>query len=237
MFTTILFDLDNTLFDFNKAEGIALSKTLKGIGIEPTKAVIQRYSELNLAQWKLLEQGKLTRERVKTRRYELLFKELGVEYNAEKATGIYESHLATGHYFIDGAEELLKKLSNANSYRLYLVTNGTKKVQDGRIASSGISQYFEDIFISEEVGYNKPSLEYFEACFARIPDFHKEKTVIIGDSLTSDIQGGMNAGITTIWFNRHHEKPFACENHSLPVPDYEIYALSELIPILEGNNN
>lgn len=237
MFTTILFDLDNTLFDFNKAEGIALSKTLTEIGIEPTEAVIQRYSELNLAQWKLLEQGKLTRERVKTRRYELLFEELGVEYNAEKATGIYESHLATGHYFIDGAEKLLKKLSNANSYRLYLVTNGTKKVQDGRIASSGISQYFEDIFISEEVGYNKPSLEYFEACFAKIPDFHKEKTVIIGDSLTSDIQGGINAGITTIWFNRHHEKPFECENHSLPVPDYEIYALSELIPILEGNNN
>ena len=116
MFTTILFDLDNTLFDFNKAEGIALSKTLTEIGIEPTEVVIQRYSELNLAQWKLLEQGKLTRERVKTRRYELLFKELGVEYNAEKATGIYESHLATGHYFIDGAEELLKKLSNANIF-------------------------------------------------------------------------------------------------------------------------
>ena len=89
---------------------------------------------------------------------------------------------------------------------MYLVTNGTLSVQKGRLKSANISRYFEDIFISEELGYNKPSIEYFDCCFSKIPDFHKETAVIIGDSLTSDIQGGLNAEIRTIWFNPNHSK-------------------------------
>lgn len=223
MITTILFDLDNTLFDFNKAERIALSKTLTKVGIKPTEAIIARYSELNLAQWKRLELGELTREQVKTGRYELLFEELGVNYPAQNATAIYESFLAIGHFFMEGAQELLEKLSADASYRLYLVTNGTKKVQEGRLASSGIAHYFTGIFISEEIGYDKPRIEYFEKCFAQIPDFQKEKTVIVGDSLTSDIKGGINAGIGTVWFNPSHS-----ENKTDCVPDCEIHALQEL---------
>lgn len=229
MITTILFDLDNTLFDFNKAERLALSKTLTEIGIPPTEAVIARYSELNLAQWRKLELGELTREQVKVRRYELLFRELGTDYPAENATAIYESFLAVGHFFMEGAEELLKKLAESNSYRLYLVTNGTKKVQEGRLFSAGISHYFTDIFISEEIGYDKPRIEYFEKCFARIPDFQKEKTVIVGDSLTSDIKGGINAGIRTVWFN-----PSRSENETGLIPDFEIHSLKELPAVLTG---
>lgn len=223
MITTILFDLDNTLFDFSRAERIALSKTLTEIGIQPTDAVIARYSELNLAQWRRLELGELTREQVKTRRYELLFQELGIRYPAKNATAIYESFLAIGHFFVEGAEELLKKLAENGSYKLYLATNGTKKVQEGRLSSAGISHYFSDIFISEEIGYDKPRIEYFEKCFARIPDFQKEKTVIVGDSLTSDIKGGILAGIGTVWFNPSH-----LENKTEFAPDCEIYALKEL---------
>lgn len=224
MVETLFFDLDNTLLDFNRAERAAIAKTLKSFHIAPEPSVLKRYSELNLAQWKLLEQGKITRDQVKLRRFRLLFAELSVDVPAKEAAHTYETHLAQGHYFIDGAEELLKTLYG--QYRMYLVTNGTLSVQKGRLKSSGISRYFEDIFISEELGYNKPGREYFDCCFSRIPDFHKETAVIIGDSLTSDIQGGINAGIRTIWFNPSHEKT------SEIIPDHEFDSLMKLPELL-----
>lgn len=225
MVDTLLFDLDNTLLDFNQAERIAVSKTLEHFHITPEDAILKRYSELNLAQWKLLEQGKISREQVKLRRFQILFTELGTDAPAEEAALMYETLLAHGHYFMDGAEELLETLYG--KYRMYLVTNGTLSVQKGRLKSSGISRYFDGIFISEELGYNKPSMEYFDCCFSKIPDFHKETTVIIGDSLTSDIQGGINAGIRTIWFNPNHE------NAAEIIPDYEFDKLSKLPELLE----
>lgn len=225
MVDTLLFDLDNTLLDFNQAERIAVSKTLEHFHIAPEDAILKRYSELNLAQWKLLEQGKISREQVKLRRFQILFTELGTDAPAEEAALMYETLLAHGHYFMDGAEELLETLYG--KFRMYLVTNGTLSVQKGRLKSSGISRYFDGIFISEELGYNKPSMEYFDCCFSKIPDFHKETTVIIGDSLTSDIQGGINAGIRTIWFNPNHE------NAAEIIPDYEFDKLSKLPELLE----
>ena len=224
MVDTLLFDLDNTLLDFNQAERIAVSKTLEHFHIAPEDAILKRYSELNLAQWKLLEQGKISREQVKLRRFQILFTELGTDAPAEEAALMYETLLAHGHYFMDGAEELLETLYG--KYRMYLVTNGTLSVQKGRLKSSGISRYFEDIFISEELGYNKPSVEYFDCCFSKIPDFHKETAVIIGDSSTSDIQGGINAGIRTIWFNPGHQ------NSTGIIPDYEFDKLSKLPELL-----
>ena len=225
MVDTLLFDLDNTLLDFNQAERIAVSKTLEHFHITPEDAILKRYSELNLAQWKLLEQGKISREQVKLRRFQILFTELGTDAPAEEAALMYETLLAHGHYFMDGAEELLETLYG--KFRMYLVTNGTLSVQKGRLKSSGISRYFDGIFISEELGYNKPSMEYFDCCFSKITDFHKETTVIIGDSLTSDIQGGINAGIRTIWFNPNHE------NAAEIIPDYEFDKLSKLPELLE----
>ena len=224
---TVLFDLDNTLFDFNKAERIALSKTLLQLGIEPVDSVLDRFSQLNLAQWKLLEQGKLNRTQVKVRRFQLLFNEMGVHQEAQEAAKIYESLLGIGHFFIDGAEQLLDILSPR--YDLYLVTNGTARVQRSRIQSAGLERYLKGIFISEEIGFDKPSLAYFSRCFERIPGFEKQAAVIVGDSLTSDIQGGKNAGIRTIWFHPSHE----C-NHSNIIPDYEIHRLSELPALLQS---
>lgn len=228
MFTILLFDLDNTIFNFNMAEHNALSKTLHKMGIEPTESICNRYSELNLSQWKRLELGEITREQVKLFRFELLFNELGINCDAKTAASTYEGYLSVGHFFMDGAEQLLKKLSSMNQFRLFLVTNGTKKVQDGRLKSANISHYFENIFISEAIGYNKPQIEYFNKCFSMIPDFDKEKTVIIGDSLTSDMKGGILAGIKTIWFN-----PSGCDNTTEWIPDYEIHKLSELLPLLQ----
>lgn len=225
MFDIILFDLDNTLLDFNWAERNALLHTLPSLGIEPSEAVIRRYSELNLAQWKLLELGKLTREEVKLRRYKLLFEEIGSDASPYEAVKIYESYLCQGHRFLPDAEEVLKTL--CYSRRLYLVTNGTAAVQKGRIESAGLSRYFQDVFISEEIGYNKPFKEYFDYCFSHIPDFDKRSCIIVGDSLSSDIKGGKNAGIRTAWFNPTLSHPDP-DIH----PDYEIHALKELLTFL-----
>lgn len=226
MIDTVFLDLDNTIFDFSKAEKIALKKTLETLGVDTSEKTLARYSVLNTAQWKLLEKGEITRKEVKVRRYRLLFEELGTDASAEEAAALYESLLGIGHYFMEGAEELLNELKG--KYRLYLATNGTASVQKGRIASASLERYFDGIFISEEIGYNKPDKAYFEACFAEIPDFVKEKAVIVGDSLTSDIQGGINTGIRTVWFNPKGEP-----GDGAIVPDVEIRSLLELPERLE----
>ena len=224
MIKNILFDLDDTIFDFKKAERIALSNTLSELGVTPEDKILSRYSEINISQWKLLEKKIITRDEVKVRRYKLLFEEFNLDLSAEKTTALYEKKLAIGHYFIDGAEELLQGLYK--SYRLYLVSNGASAVQHSRIAGSGIERYFKSIFISQEIGFDKPAKEFFDKCFSQIDGFSKSETIIVGDSLSSDIQGGINAGIKTVWFNPKCLKPDGIK------PDYEIHLLKELEEIL-----
>lgn len=225
MIRNVLFDLDDTLFDFHKAEKIALTKTLVHFGIDPTEETLALYSTINAAHWKRLELGEISREEVKVGRYRELFETIGVECDPVKATAYYESMLAIGHYFMPGAPELLEELYR--KYRLYIVSNGTAKVQEGRIGSSGIAKYMDGIFISQILGANKPDRQFFDICFAEIPDFSLSETVIIGDSLSSDIKGGINAGITTVWFN-----PKGIENDSDIKPDYTIKELSEVPGLL-----
>ncbi len=225
MIRNVLFDLDDTLFDFHKAEKIALTKTLVHFGIDPTEETLALYSTINASHWKRLELGEISREEVKVGRYRELFKTIGVECDPVKATAYYESMLAIGHYFMPGAPELLEELYR--KYRLYIVSNGTAKVQEGRIGSSGIAKYMDGIFISQILGANKPDKQFFDICFAEIPDFSLSETVIIGDSLSSDIKGGINAGITTVWFN-----PKGIENDNDIKPDYTIKELSEVPGLL-----
>lgn len=225
MIRNVLFDLDDTLFDFHKAEKIALTKTLVHFGIDPTEETLALYSTINAAHWKRLELGEISREEVKVGRYRELFKTIGVECDPVKATAYYESMLAIGHYFMPGAPELLEELYR--KYRLYIVSNGTAKVQEGRIGSSGIAKYMDGIFISQLLGANKPDKQFFDICFAEIPDFSLSETVIIGDSLSSDIKGGINAGIITVWFN-----PKGIENDNDIKPDYTIKELSEVPGLL-----
>ena len=226
MVRNILLDLDDTLFDFHMAERMALIKTLGTLGIPAAEETVSRYSEINDAQWKLLEQGKILRDELKVRRYRLLFDELDIEADAAEAARIYEKNLGKGHYFMDGAEGTLAALHGR--YRLYIVSNGTASVQESRIKSAGIAPLFDGIFISQLIGCNKPSAGFFTYCFERIPDFDRRETVIVGDSLSSDIAGGKNAGITTVWFN-----PKGIENTSGIIPDHEIAHLLEL-PALVG---
>ena len=227
MIRHIFLDVDNTILDFNKAEAIAVEKTLSALSLPHSPEIVRRYSQINLAQWKLLEQGKLTREQVKVRRYQLLFEELGADPSPEEAARIYERLLGLGHYFVDGAVEMLQALYG--SFHLYLATNGTAAVQKSRLKSAGIEPFFEYIFISEELDCNKPETAFFERCFEKIPEFKKEEAVMVGDSLTSDILGGIRAGIRTVWFNKDL-KEVSGEIH----PDYVIRSLSELPPLMHS---
>jgi 2-haloacid dehalogenase len=225
LYKNILLDLDDTIFDFKKAEHQALIETLSNYSVDANDDVVQRYSEINVSQWKLLEKGEITRAELKWRRFKLLFDELGKECPAEEVAEYYTDRLSRGSFLLEGALEVLESLYK--KYNLYIVSNGFAKTQHGRIASGNIKRFFKGIFISQEIGADKPSPEFFNAVFSQIPDFDKNKTIIVGDSLSSDIKGGKNAGITTVWINR--------QKSTVPeelLPDFEINDISELLKIL-----
>ena len=228
MVRDVLFDLDDTLFDFHADERVALEKTFVSLNIPINDAVCARYSELNLAQWKALERGEITRDQVKLRRVELLFEELGYGVErADEAASVYHNYLAEDFHYIDGAPELLEELNG--NYRMFLVSNGNLSVQEGRLKKSGIGRYFAGIFISEVLGAEKPSRRFFDLAFAKIPDFDPACAVIVGDSLTSDIKGGINAGVRTIWFN-----PKGVPADPEIPADYEFGKLKDLPELLRG---
>ena len=199
MVKTIFLDLDDTLLDFTGGEANALSRALRLVNVEPTAAILDRYHVINASQWELLEEGRLTRDQVLVRRFELLFGELGLDRSGLETCARYEAFLAEEHRLLPGARELLETLSPR--YELYLASNGSEAVQNHRLDGAGIRRYFREIFLSEEIGANKPSPLFFNACFAAIPGFSRETALMVGDSLTSDIRGGRDAGLRTCWFN------------------------------------
>ena len=228
MIEFLLLDLDDTILDFHKAERLAIAKTIRQFGVEPTEEVLARYHVINKWHWEQLELGKLTRDEVLENRFGALFTELGVEADKTACARAYEKNLSIGHYFLPGAEEAVDSLSK--KYRLFLVSNGTASVQKGRMTSANLYRFFEKVFVSQEIGHNKPSKAYFDACFAQIPDFDPEKAIIVGDSLSSDIKGGINAGIRTCWVN-----PDKLPGRPDIQPDHEIagiYQLEELLKTL-----
>ena len=226
MYEFLFLDLDDTILDFHKAERLALSKTLRCLGIEPTGEVLARYHEINRHHWQMLERGALTREQVLLGRFETLFRQLRLAGDAAVCAERYEENLAVGHFFLPGAEAALERLSG--KYRLFLASNGTAKVQAGRMKSANLYRFFEQVFVSQELGADKPSREFFLRCFARIPDFDRTKARMVGDSLTSDMLGANNAGIAACWVNPGHSPGRA----GICV-DYEIEKLADLEGMLE----
>lgn len=221
----ILLDLDDTLLDFGAAERVGISQTFRHFGIEPTQALLRRYHEINRAQWEAFERGELTREAVLTRRFALLSAELGLELDPQACEKVYRGWLGRGHWFVEGATELLAYLFPR--YELYIASNGVADTQYSRLESAGIGHYFREIFISETTGHHKPEKEYFDYCFAHMPGFRPENTLMIGDSLTGDILGGMRAGIHTCWFNPEHRP-----GNPAIRPDFEIDHLAALQALL-----
>ncbi len=221
----LFIDLDDTILDFKKAEHVAVKKTLADFGVEPTEEVCSRYSIINQQHWEAMERKEMTRQQVLVGRFAVLFDELGVDVDPAECSQRYTQNLSMGHYFLPGAREAVESLSK--KYKLYMTSNGTAWVQRSRLESADIEKFFLDIFISQEIGYNKPAREYFAGCFAKIPDFDSKKAMIVGDSLSSDILGGKNAGIATCWVNPKHKPTGNIK------PDYEIENLTQLEALLE----
>ena len=226
MIEFLFLDLDDTILDFHKAERIALSKTLRDFSLEPTDEVLTRYHIINAQHWRRLERREIDRQEVLVGRFRVLFAELGMEIDAGAVMKAYERNLSMGHYFLPGALEAVQSLHK--KYRLFLASNGTAVVQHSRLQSAGLYPYFEQVFISQEVGFDKPSGEYFAACFARIPGFRPESAMMAGDSLTSDMLGGLNAGMHTCWIT-----PASTPARADIVPEYRLESLAQLEALLE----
>ena len=226
MIEFLFLDLDDTILDFHKAERLAIFKTFRDFGIDPTDEVLHRYHLINKACWERLERSEWTREQVLVNRFGILFAEYGAEADPAACARAYEKNLSIGHYFLPGAEEAVDRLSK--KYRLFLASNGTASVQKGRMTSANLYRFFEKVFVSQELGANKPSEEFFRQAFAQIPDFDPQKAIMVGDSLTSDILGGMRAGMRTCWVNPSH----APARPDIPA-DYEIESITQLEVLLE----
>ena len=197
------------------------------MGVSPTPERVQSYHEINLKHWRMLERGEITRERLLVRRFEFFFASVGVVADADRTQRVYEYELGLRSYFLEGAKEMLDELKAAG-YRLYLASNGTTVVQTPRIRAAALAPYFDGIFLSEAIGCDKPSRAFFDACFAEIRDFSPEQAIILGDSLSSDIAGGLNAGIQTCWFHPAGTPPTGAVR-----PHHQISTLSEFLPLLQ----
>lgn len=222
----LLFDLDHTLLDFDAAEDIALSQLLKEEGVVDIQAYKDYYVPMNKALWKDLEQKKITKAELINTRFAKLFAHFGIEKDGTYLAERYQFFLSKQGQTFPGVEDLLRKLIS-QGYELYAATNGITYIQTGRLKQSGISPFFKEIFISEQLHTQKPDAAFYEKIGARIPNFNKNHALMIGDSLSADIQGGNNAGIDTIWYNPHHLK-----NKSLAQPTYEIDSYQALLDCL-----
>lgn len=221
-FDLILFDIDGTLLDFDLAERNALAETLKEYNFICNDEILNRYHEVNIFYWKQLEKGLIDKKQLAYKRYEQLFSEYGIETDIEIFNFKYRDRLKEGAYLLNNAMEICHELYE-NKIKLGVASNGGNDIQIRRIKKIGLDKYLDYMFVSEEIGYNKPYKEYFEYIFQKIGNIQKEKIMIVGDSLTADIQGGKNAGIRTCWYNPKGEAGMESIR-----PDYEIKDLLEL---------
>jgi len=225
-YKTLLFDVDDTLLDFQKAEKVALRMLFEEKGIPLTSEVEAQYKKINKNLWDAFEEGEINRDEVVNTRFSILFKEYGEEVDGILFENNYRSYLEEGDQLMQGAFEFINQIQS--EYDLYIVTNGISKTQDKRLRNAGLHSLFKDIFVSEDTGFQKPMKEYFDYVFERIPNFSFEEGLIIGDSLSADIKGGYVAGIDTCWFN-----PEKKSNDSEIVPTYEVHNFEELHALLK----
>lgn len=226
-FDTILWDVDQTLLDFKKSESYAIRHCFTQRGIEIEDSQIAIYSAINDSFWKKIEKGEIEKKEALVERFRTFFVKIQAEgMDAEEFQNSYADALGSIYFFQDDSYELLKGLKGV--CRQYLVTNGVTYTQRKKLRLSGLDELVDGIFVSEEIGYPKPQKEYFERCFSQIPDFRKETAILVGDSLTSDMKGGNNAGIATCWYN-----PSGLTNTLGVKIDYEIKNLQQILEIIQ----
>lgn len=220
LYEVFLFDLDDTLFDFRETERRAFFHSFQSSGF-PNGLTDYRdsYNAISKVLWNDLEQGQITLTNLKTERFKRLFMQHDLDINPEVFSQTYLENLSKEVHLIDGVTTML---SNLSDFRLAVLTNGFKDVQLARIAGSILKNSFEAIITSEETGFQKPQIEIFDYTFNKLQITDKSRVLMIGDSLTSDIQGGNNFGIDTCWFNPQQKK-----NSTTARPTYEIQNWNE----------
>lgn len=227
MIKTILWDIDGTVLDFLTAEKNSLRACFEKFNLGVcSDEMIAKYSRINQSYWERLERGELNKSQVLTQRFvEFLNGENITAIDARTLSREYESGLADTIVFIDNADRLLKALSK--NYNQYAVTNGAFAVQQKKLKKSGLIDVFDGVFISDEVGFEKPSKSFFDYVMDNIKPCEKDEIMIVGDSLTSDMQGGNNIGIKCCWYN-----PKNMVNTKNVKIDYEIHNLYRIADYL-----
>ena len=224
-YKALFFDFDDTLFDFKKSEKIALDAAFERYAIPVNEAMYRTYDACNQAYWRGFEKGIYKSEKDSAIRFVHFCKAIGRnDIDGIEMCEYYIDVLSTTAFELENSVVLLEKLSKR--YDIYIITNALARVNDARSKIGGILPFVKNRFISENIGISKPQKGFFDYCFAHIP-YKKEETLLIGDSLISDIRGGIDYGMDTCWFNRFHKE----NPEHLPVT-YEITALAQLEEIL-----
>jgi len=222
----LVFDVDNTLLDFTRSARIALTETLQFIGEDPGDHHFDAYHQINLECWADLEAGRISAEELKTRRFSSLLEHLGKEGDPGKLNSFYFEVLKNATYPVDGAIETVQALYR-HGFKMAVATNGLAEVQRPRLERAGLDHFFEEIIVSEEIGYYKPNPGFFHTAVERLRAKKQDRLLMIGDNLASDIEAAQKAGWDGCWFNPRREEP------SLPLkPDFIIARLSQLQEIL-----
>ena len=223
-YSTLFLDLDNTLLDFGKAEKFAVQYVLKENGLPCDDETAALYSAINQSYWERFEKGEIPKSEIFTGRFITLMERLGANADPVSISQQYGAKLSDGFFVTDGAFAILDRLRE-KGYTLCATTNGISTVQQKRITGSGLRPYFDAIFVSEDSGFQKPQKKYFEFAIAKIPEKDKTRILIVGDSQSSDVLGGINAKIDVCWYNPKHLDP-------LYPAKYEIDSLDKLLDIL-----
>jgi 2-haloacid dehalogenase len=222
-YSWLLFDADGTLFDFDLAEKLALSSVLVDLGHALNNNAYQSYQHINKELWLAFEQGKVTQAEIKLQRFERWLESLNIQADVEKVSRDYLVYLSQQGPLLENAFGIVQVL--AKKYNMLIITNGLKEVQRPRFNTSILKSYIKDIIVSGEVGAAKPDAAIFDAAFNVIGNPSKSNVLMIGDSLSADIQGGINYGLETCWYNSSKA------SSSLPIT-HTIHDLRQLLDIL-----
>lgn len=225
-YSFLLFDADNTLLDFDENERVSLLDTFEHFGLPCTDEILRLYHQINLMYWEMLSRKEIERDELLIKRFETLFEKVGIKADPVATENHYRTNLGNGCQVMAGAMEVCRELRK--NYRLYIITNGVARTQHNRLEKSGLADLMDDIFISDEIGYNKPDREFFEYVENHIPDFDPRKALVIGDSLFSDIRGGVEYGLDTCYLNIYNSP-----NTSEIKPTYEIRSITGLLDLLK----
>lgn len=219
MYKYLLIDCDDTILDFGKSERASIAQVMEKYGVSPTAKAVEKYVKLNEKFWRLFEKGKITKERILELRFVKFFKKYKIDVDGKAINKEYLETLTHNVFVIDGIEDVLIYLRD-KGYKLYIITNGVKSTQIARWNQTDLLKYFDGAFISEEIGYFKPQKEYFEYVVKNIGDSDLSNYLVIGDSISSDITGGINYNIDVAWFNPKKKK-------SKIKVDYEFHSLDD----------